>query len=257
MIYEKITKELNDYLGDDFILSYANNLDMDWKSILPNLQDKTAYGVLKVDSGTTTQLADQQVRLEQLTLYVAMPARRDIFDKDVANLRSMINAMNKYVVADDEANAMLLFGEYQDSQKQRVNGTDWWIASVVFVANFYTSMYLAADATITIGTSELKGLFKIDYTREFVIDPMVSTNNAMPKNKVNSIRKTLMLSGVCLKTDTVISTLFSEEDTIKTYSVSYNDGIQSRSLTALLALINEQLIMGDVIKVALTFVETQ
>ena len=257
MIYEKITQELNNYLGDDFILSYANNLDYDWKSILPELQDKIAYGVLKVDSGTTIQLADQPVRTEQMTLTVAMPAKRDIFDKDVANLRSMINAMNKYVVADDEANAMLLFGEYQDSQKQLVNGNYWWIASVVFVANFYSSMYLAADATITIGTSELKGLFKINYTREFVLEPFVNINSALPANKVNSIKKTLMINGVCLKTDSVVSSLFADEDTIKTYSITFNDGIKTRTLNASLPLINEELIMGDVIKITLSFVETQ
>ena len=62
MIYEEIVKTINNYLGENFIIKYANNLDVDWKSILPEVQEKTAYGVLKVDSGTTTQLADTIVR---------------------------------------------------------------------------------------------------------------------------------------------------------------------------------------------------
>ena len=136
-IVEKITKELNKYLGDGFVLSYANNLDMDWEKIVPKAQEKTAYGVLKVDSGTTTQLADQTITVEQLTLKVAIPGKREIFDEDVANLRSMKQGLNNYVVFDDDVNALLLFGEYQDSQQQLVNGNYWWIASVVFSANFH------------------------------------------------------------------------------------------------------------------------
>ena len=258
MIYEKITKELNKYLGEGFVLKYANNLDMDWDKVLPKVQEKTAYGILKVDSGTTTQLADQTITVEQLTLTVAIPGKpREIFDEDVANLRSMKQGLNNYVVFDDEINALLLFGEYQDSQQQLVNGNYWWIASVVFTANYYNSMYLAADANIMIGTAELKGLFKIDYTREFVIDPLVKLNYAEASNKVNNIKKTLMVSGVCLKSDTLVSSLFEDEDLIKTYSVTFNDGIKTRTLNALLPLINEQLIMGDVIKITLTFLETR
>ena len=255
MIYEEIVKTINNYLGENFIIKYANNLDVDWKSILPEVQEKIAYGVLKVDSGTTTQLADTTVRTEQLTLQVAIPAEREIFNKDVVALRGMLKGLNDEVVYSDDEDAKLLFGEYQDANQQLLNSNYWWIASVVFTANFYSALYLSSDIQIQVNNVKLQGLFKSTYTREFVMDSLVQLNTGLPNDQVNCIKKSLSIDGVCMKSDTLIQTLFSEEDTIKNYAVQYNNGIVTRNFNAILALINEQAIMGDVIKITLTFLK--
>ena len=40
MIYDNITKAINDFLGGNFIIEYANDYNIDWKKILPEAQDK-------------------------------------------------------------------------------------------------------------------------------------------------------------------------------------------------------------------------
>ena len=35
MIYDKITETINNYLGGDYVLTYANNYDVEWDKILP------------------------------------------------------------------------------------------------------------------------------------------------------------------------------------------------------------------------------
>lgn len=257
MIYEKIAKKLNDFLGETFSISYANNLDYEWDKILPNLVETTAYGVLKVDSGRTLQVGGQQVRSEQMTLSVAIPATREIFDTDVATLRTMITSLNNEIVYDDDISAMLLFGEYQDANQILVNGNFWWIASVIFSGNFYENLYVSSDISVKVNNTEVKGIISANYSREFVVDSLVMLNSLVPANKVNNKKKTLKLDCICLKNDTLISNLMDNEDSIITYSITYDNGIIARSFSALLGVVNEFAVMGDVIKVTLIFVEKQ
>ena len=94
MIYNLITETINDYLGGDYVLEYANNHDVNWNTILPESQDKIKYGVLRVDSGTTQQIGGNTIRTEQLRLIVAIPEDREIFNAAVVNLRTMLNGLN-------------------------------------------------------------------------------------------------------------------------------------------------------------------
>lgn len=255
MIYETITKEINNFLGDDFALSYANNHDYNFKEILPEFQEKMSYGVIRVDSGTTTQLGDQPIRTEQLRLIVATPENREVFNKAISNLITLLSGMNQVVVNDDEDNmeAYLLFGERQDSQAQVINGTRWWISEVIFTASIYNACVISSDTEIKIDTVKLNGLMRANYSREFVIEQVVKNNNPVPVNLVNNIKKQLQINLVALKNDTLINTLLTEEDTIKTYALSYYDGIITRTFNALLAVLAEETVLGDVIKLTLTF----
>ena len=256
MIYDKITQTINDFLGDDFILSYANNHDFDFNSVVPEKQEEISYGITRVDSGTTTQLGDQPIRTEQMRIIVATPEKRDVFNKAVNNLRTLLTGLNQFVVQDAETNeeAYLLFGEYNDAQAQVINGVRWWISEVIFSANIYNAFAISTDTQISIGGNELKGLMRCNYTREFVIEPIVKNNNPVPQNLVNNIKKTLTINVIALKNDTLISNLMTNEDSITDYALVYNNGIYSRSFSALLAVLNEEVVMGDVIKLTLTFI---
>ena len=257
MIYDSICKEIEKYLGNDkFVIKYANNLDTNWEMILPNEQEKTCYGVLKVDSGITTQVSDRTIRVEQLSLIVAIPAKRDIFNESIVNLKSMLNGLNNAIVYDTDESAMLLFGEYQDAEQQLINGCYWWISRVVFSGNFYDSLYISTDSEVKINDTKLNGIIDISYTREFVLDSFNQVNNPVPKNKVNSIKKSMMVNAVCLKSDTLVSTLIDNEDNVVVYSISYDNGIKTRTFNALLSTIHDQVVTGDVVKLSLTFVST-
>lgn len=257
MIYEKIATTLNNYLGEEFLINYANNHDTEWDKILPDVVEETAYGVLRVDSGRTLQVGGMPVKSEQLTLSVAIPAANNIFSRDVGKLRTMITGLNNEIVYDDDVSAMLLFGEYQDANQIIVNGNYWWIASVIFTSNFYENLYVSSDVVVKVNNTAIQGIISVNYSREFVMDSMVMLNDLIPANKVNNKKKTLNIQCVCLKSDTLIQTLFSNEDSITSYTIIYNDGIVNRSFSALLGVINEQAIMGDIIKVNLIFVEKQ
>ena len=138
MIYEKIANYINDILGADYLIEYANNHDTDWNSILPEAQDQIKYGVLRVDSGTTVQAGGQTIQVEQLRLIVAIPEERDIFNAAVHQLRGLLINLNGDTVTDSSVNltALMYAGNYQDAQSQTCNGNRWWVAEVTFSANF-------------------------------------------------------------------------------------------------------------------------
>ena len=106
MIYDNITKTINDFLGGNFIIEYANDYSIDWKKILPEVQDKISYGVVRVDSATTQQVGGQTIRIEQASLKVAIPCEKAIFNEAVALLRSMLNTypngLNQLPIADTD-----------------------------------------------------------------------------------------------------------------------------------------------------------
>ncbi len=259
MIYDTIASEIQEYLGEDFDIRYANNYTIDWKGILPEMQEKMSFGVLKVDSGRTTQISNQNVRVEQLTLTVAIPVKSEIFNAAVVNLKTLIKEANNTTIVDTETSesANLFFGEYQDNGGTTVNGVKWWLVSVTFAINLYNDMYTSSDVSVTIGGTAMTGIIDTNYSREFVVDSLVMVNGLVPANKVNNMKKTLRVDCVCLKSDTLISGLMTNENSITSYNVIYYNGMVTRTFTALLGLINEQNIVGDILKVSLVFVEKQ
>lgn len=268
MIYDNITEVVNQYLGDDFVLKYDNNHDLDWTMIVPNIQEKISYGVLSVDSGSTQQVSSQPIRVEQLRLVVAIPEDRAIFNAAINKLKAMLKDLNNTIVSDTESSAkcMLLFGEYQDSASYTVNGVRWWVSNVVFSATFYESFALAQDIEISVQTgtdlqsqpvfTTLTGILSANYLCEKAIDQSVANNNMIPYNFVNSIKRNLIVNLVCLKTDTLIQSFMTNEANITTYTIKYNNQIVTRTMNCILANLNENNVIGDVIKVQLTFLQT-
>ena len=268
MIYELIAKQIENYLGGDYLVSYANNHDTNWNEILPDAQDEMKHCVLRVDSGSTTQVGGQTVRTEQLRLIVAIPEQRDIFNKAVTNLRSMLNALNNTTITDSEENitALLYFGEYHDAQSQTVNGNIWWIAEVVFIANFYDGVYDSNDTKIEIQmpiTSnnvttntyiQLGGIINIKFLIQKTFDNNVYNGSAVAHPTINSISMTLQVDLVYLKNNDLINYLLTNEETLDLMlPIKYYNGIKTRSFNADISSIAETTITGDILKATITF----
>lgn len=267
MIYDLIADTINNFLGGDFDIRYSNNHDVDWEEVLKEVKDEMKYGVVRVDNGTTTQVGGQQVRVEQVRLTVAIPEERTIFTDAVNRLRGIISGLNRYAVqdAEDSITAILYFGDYQDASKSVVNGNVWWLANVVFVANFYDGVIDSNDTSITFGTGtsakELNGLMHANYLLEKTVDGYVYNGSATQRNSINGIRKTITATIVYLKNDTLIhdadnhnGLLDKEESLSTTYTITYNNGIITRTLSdMILTSVNEDVLTGDILKAILTF----
>ena len=269
MIYDLIAKLLNNYLGEgDYLISYANNHDLDWKAMLPEVESELKYGVLRVDSGTTQQIGGRTIRTEQLRLIVAIPEERDIFNEAVAKLRSMLDGLNNSTLndAEDGLTANLFFGEYHDAACQTVNGNRWWIAEVTFAANFFDGVYdfnntkveIEMPVTIEGVTSnayvELSGLIQKTFSIQKQYDPNVYNGNAFNKPSVNSISKTLQVDVVYLKNNALIGYLLDNEENINlALNVKYTNGIKTRTLSCDIASITETTITGDILKATIVF----
>lgn len=263
MIYDLIAKTLNNYLGGDYLIEYANNHDTNWDAILPEAQEKIKYGVLRVDSGTTQQIGGQTIRTEQLRLIVAIPEDRDIFNEAVANLRSILDALNNTTITDTEEDttALLNFGNYNDAQSQTVNGQKWWVAEVVFIANFYNSVcdYTNTKVTIKLTSTgnyiEMKGIMQVQYQCQKTFDGIVFNQAPLQKGFVNGLQKTLQVNCVYLANDNVIFNILNTEENIdKRYDLTYSNGILQRTLdNAVVASITETTVTGDIVKAQITF----
>lgn len=264
MIYNTITNEINDYLGGDYDIRYSNNHDVKWDEVLKEAQPLMKYGILRVDSGITTQVGDQQVRVEQIRLTIAIPEERQIFDTAVSQLKGMIYGLNKYTCADSEDNitAVLYFGEYQDANGVVVNGVKWWIANVAFTANFYDGVIDSNDCEILIDGSELNGIMHAHYSLSKTVDGNVyNGSNGIQKNSVNGIQQTITVDCIYLKNDTLIhdgtnnnGIIDVETSLTKTYTISYNNGIKTRTLSnMMLSSLDEDVLVGDILKATFVF----
>ena len=258
MIYDNITKTINDFLGGNFVIEYANDYNIDWKKILPEVQDKISYGVVRVDSATTQQVGGQTIRVEQASLKVAIPCEKAIFNEAVALLRSMLNTypngLNQLPIADTDETAILYFGAYQDANGTTLNGNDWWIAGVTFIVNIYDGVVDSKDTEIKINGTLLNGIIDSNYTLDKTLDGMVFNGNNIQQNTINGMRKVLTINLVYLKNDALIhdatnhtGILDKEEDLTTTYTISYNNGVITRSLTNMgLVNLNEKNVTGNV-----------
>ena len=261
MIYDKITETINNYLGGDYVLTYANNYDVEWDKILPEVQNELKYGVVRVDSGTTQQVGGQTIRVEQVSLKVAIPEDREIFSQAVANLRSMLDGLNRYQVVDTEETALLYFGNYQDANGTAVNGSMWWIATITFIVNIYDGVINSDDSEIKINGTTLSGVIDSNFTLDKTVDGFVFNDNIEQKNAVNGIRKILTINLVYLKNDALIhdatnhtGILDNEESISTTYTITYDNGVITRTLTdMMLTNVNEKIITGNVLNATLIF----
>ena len=263
MIYEEITKEINNYLGEDFLISYANNHDTKWDKILPDVQSELKYGVVRVDSGQTTQTGGMPIRIEQLRLIVAIPEDRLIFDAAVANLRSLITNLNNTTITTtedgDNITAILFFDEYHDAQSSTVNGNRWWIAEVTFMVNYFNTIINSDDVSITVNGNEIHGIISATYLNEKTVDGYVYNNAPTQQNSINGIRKQLTINLIYIKDDPIFHTennqgiLDNEDNISKTWSIVYNNGIKSRTMTMFVATVNETMISADTLKATITF----
>ena len=291
MIYQKITEKLEyalnelggHYEGSQYLLEYANNHNVDWEMILPNTESSTVYGVVRVDSGQTLQAGDMPIRVEQLRLIVAIPEEREIFDKAVLCLRSLLTDFNNQLIEDDQeisdnvvdsdndiqevnyVSAQVFMNEYHDAQSQTVNGNRWWIAEVTFTINLFNSIVSSDDTSITIGSDKLKGIISATYINEKTVDGYVYNNVPTQKNSVNGIRKQLTIQLIYLKGDPIfhredpqnqnhyIGLLDLEDNISKTYTIVYNNGVISRTMTMYLASVSETIITADTVKATIAF----
>ena len=271
MIYQKIVEKLNDILGGDYDLSYANNHDTNWASILPEAEDKIKYGVLRVDSGTTTQVSNTTIRVEQLRLMVAIPEDREIFNEAVNKLRSLLEDINDLTISEDinstpsdatdDLIALLYSGAYNDAQASIVNGNRWWIAEVTFLANFYNGIYNSTNTSLTLlksgdtTTYEISGLLSVNYSMNKVMDSNVYVGlGKEQKNAVMSITKQITFTTAYMN-KTYLDKILDNEDSDTKYTITYNNGKKTRTLSnMILANINESIIIGDIVKGTFTFI---
>lgn len=267
MIYNKITKLIENFLGGDYYLEYANNHDIDWSKMLPEAQEETKFGVLRVDSGTTTQVGGQAIRTEQLRLIVAIPEDRNIFNAAVTNLRSLLTALNQQTIIDNEDNvsALLTFGEYHDASCTTVNSNRWWISEVTFIANFYNSVsdfqntYVSIEHSVTTDNvtsnvyTKIDGVINVKYAKVKNYDPDIYVAQQNIKPTLNSVQETLQIDLVYLSNDTLMDAIISEINNQATYNLKYSNNKVDRYLTCYLTSISESTITGDILRATLTF----
>ena len=254
MIYDAIVREINNYLGEEYVLKYANNHDLDWSSILPEKQEELVYGILRVDSATTTQLGDGTIRNEQLRLTLAIPEKREIFNATCSNIKGLLQQMNGYVCYDTDGAVQLFFGEDVDAEGTIINGHRWWMKNIIFSASFYENIITATDREITVDGNPIKGIISTNFLREVSVDGVVFNGTALQKGFSNSYKKQLQVEAVFVKNDPVITSLLQNEDNIfKTYTVVYNNGFKTRTMTCTLVTLNENIITGNFLRATLVF----
>ena len=272
MIYDKIAQTMQDALGGDYLINYANNHDTNWDEILPEAEDQLKYGVLRVDSGTTTQTGGQTIRVEQIRLIVAIPEDRKIFTEAVNNLRGLLVALNGQTITDnmgtsadttDDVTVIMYGGDYHDASSQIVNGNRWWIAEVTFLSNFFQALYDSEGVSVSLlktgetTTYEIEGIMSVNYQMNRPMDGFVfNGTNAMQKNFTSAIQQQLTINVVYLKNKSYLGKILDNETSLTaSYTLTYQTGAKTRTLSnMILANLNENTVMGDIVKATITFI---
>lgn len=256
MIYEIIKNVFQNALGTKFILDYNNNLETDWKEILH--EDDFIHCVMRVDSGRTTYVSDKTIKTDILHISFAIPYDKEVFDEAIGKIELIRDSLNDTTVATGENSFAKILMQYRtEGREERVNGVDWVMTDLYFEVQEYVSIFTSDDREVKINGDVLGGILNTTYDYNKQLDSYVKGVNVGATNRINSCQKQLLIDVVPSADNTVLKNLHDHEEENITYTIAYKDGYRTRTFTAILVRIQENVITGDIIKNQISFVESK
>ena len=280
MFYEQLLEILTEQLNSadvNFLMSYNNNGDVNWKDIVKENLPYQCYGVLRQDSGDVEYTGEQNINVLNMHVAFCVPSEaRDRLYQALALINNL-QQLNQttYTISDTASSlnnkiAMILCGYRSDGQFQRINGLDMCLTDFYFQVKTYDSILTSHDCSLAFSYTTLVNNVATNFTNKHLINVanvifdhtktfnsnVRGTSSSLSSNMVESRAKQLIITIIPSANDEVLKELEEHEDEDKNYTIAYNNGIKTRTLVMQLVRINENVPTGGSYGMEITFIAT-
>lgn len=268
MIYDNICAFLMEQLEGNYDIRYNNNKDFEWEDLIvahenyvnDNESDRPVLGVLRVENVENTYVSDEVVRTEQLSVALAIPNNRKFVEAQIKALNSL-PGLSGVRVAGDNSNqsAELYFGNRTEGEITSidVNGVscDVVLTTIFITSVVFEGVVTSNDVSVTINSTTLNGEIEVvyDFSKQVEANSFKGTDMTAD-GTATQLNDVLNITCVMSKNNTILSTLMTDERSLKNYTIKYNNGIVERTLSLQLQGINEVTTKGSISKCTLKFV---
>ena len=258
LLYDLIIEKLQENLPDNFIITYNNNLDTNWAEILPEAQESTIHGVLRVDSGSNDYVGNQTIKNENLRVTFAIPNIKGVFKEAIESIENLNDTINgSFLPLDNDKVCKLYLSGRSSANIETINRIEWVVTDLYLTTQVFNELVTSADYELTIDSNELDVAITnivYDYTLQTEAKIVGVTNN--PKNYPMAKQKQLIINCIPEKNATVYQNIINKEDTRHLFNISYNNGIITRTFKAHLVGVNESCTTGGNYVTTLKFLRT-
>ena len=274
LVYDVLINEIKKYLPNNFELKYNNTADVDWKEILPDTYNESVFGVLRVSNGANEYIGTQTVKKLDMVITLCIPNEpKKIFTEaieGVENFMSTFNDSNIPVATRDEevagqeepqqivTTAKVLINGRTDAMVERINGLDWVTTDVYLQASIYEDLITSEDIVVTIDNNPLDvGIVNHTYDYTTSAESKILGETQAPTNFGTGNQKQLILVVIPQNKPVYKSLLENEDNANKEYTISYYNGILTRTFSAKLVGVNENCPTGGTYVATIKFLRTK
>lgn len=245
--YEYLANIFQEQLGENFNLVFNNDESIEWENII--IEDMT-NGVMHVTGGGYDQVDGYSVSTQQLSIQFMIPTKVEIFSSAIQQIEDTFKGFHAHTLEFNGEIIKVLFNYMSDANKVLVNGTDY--ASIYIYLNLFNvkNALMSNETSVMIDNQTLKGVFHTTYSNSHTADGMVKGNESLVQvNSVNSIQQALSVDLVVIKGDNLIIDLMQNVNTNKIYSISYDNGLITRTFNGYVVSLSEDGTFNDTLKV--------
>ena len=245
--YEYLANMFQEQLGETFNLVFNNDESIDWENII--IEDMI-NGVMHVTGGGYDQINGYSVATQQLSIQFMIPTKVEIFSSAMQQIEDTFKGFHAHTLEFNEEIINVFFNYISDANKVLVNGTDY--ASIYIYLNLFNvkNALMSNETSVMIDNQTLKGVFHTTYSNSHTADGMVKGNESLVQvNSVNSIQQALSVDLVVIKGDNLIIDLMQNVNTNKIYSISYDNGLITRTFNGYVVSLSEDGTFNDTLKV--------
>lgn len=244
--YEYLVSKFLEELGENFNLVYNNDETIEWDKILI---DNLISGVMHVNSGGYDRINGYSVSTQQLSIQFMIPTLPEVFGKAVQKIEDTFKTLHNQMFEFDNEIIKVLYNYISDANRVLVNGTDY--ATIYVYLNLFNiqNALMSNDTIITLDGQNLNGIFHATYSNNHTADSMVKGASTLVQvNNVNGIQQALSVDLVVLKGDDLIVDIMANANLNKIYSVSYNNGLVTRTFKGYIVGLTEDGTFNDTLK---------
>ncbi len=249
--YEYIAQDISTVLGNNYDIKYYDNNPTKWADIL---KDDMIHGVLEVTGGQTTNASGIFIKVENLSIAMALPIELDKFSEAIQNIDDKIKEIHHKNIELNSEFIQISYVQTSNAQKITVSGTDYAMINVYLAITVYDKVILATDSSISIDNTLLKGIINFSFKTNQTADGVVlGLDSPIQQNFINGIQVSLTIDLLFVSGDDLHLRLMKEATEKNEYEISYFNGFLTRTMKLYLAQLLEAGQIGDVMKGQLIF----
>ena len=249
--YEYLANEFQEKLGEQFNLVYNNDETIEWENILT---ENMISSVMHVNSGGYDKVNGFAVTTQQISIQFMIPTQPDIFSVAIQNIEDTFKWFHNQNYEFSGEIVKVQFSYISDANRVLVNGTDYATVYVYLNLLSLENALISNETSVNIDGVKLKGIFHTTYSNNHTADGIVKANVSLVQtNNVNAIQQALSVDLVVIKNDELIEDLMANDNTNKTYNISYNNGIVTRTFKGYIVGLTEDGTFNDTMKMKVIF----